>query len=64
MSVEVKQCLSCERPEETVPLIALHFKGDSHWICPQCLPQLIHAPHKLAGKLPGADTMIGSEHHH
>ncbi|MGA3246171.1 MAG: hypothetical protein ABSE41_16260 [Bacteroidota bacterium] len=64
MSTEPKQCLNCAETEESVPLVTLQFKGATHWICPQCLPQLIHTPQKLAGKLPGAETMSGSEHHH
>jgi len=64
VSTELKQCLNCAKTEESVPLVALQFKGSSRWICPQCLPQLIHAPHKLAGKLPGTESMSGSEHHH
>ncbi len=46
-------CLSCGRSEAEVPLLALRFNGDSAWICSQCLPVLIHNPHRLTDKLQG-----------
>jgi hypothetical protein len=61
---ESKKCLSCERSEQEVPLVTLQFMGSNTWICPQCLPTLIHAPQKLAGKLPGAESMAGAQHKH
>jgi hypothetical protein len=64
MSVEAKQCLNCRRTDEAVPLITLQFMGGTVWMCPQCLPILIHSPQKLTGKLPGAETMDGSKHGH
>jgi hypothetical protein len=36
------------------PLITLQFQGKELYICPQCLPTLIHKPHQLADKIPGA----------
>jgi hypothetical protein len=38
-------------------LVGLDFKGYSYWICPQHIPVLIHDPSKLAGLLPGAETL-------
>jgi hypothetical protein len=64
MSPKEKQCLQCDRTEHAVPLFALQYRGGTVWICPQCLPMLIHSPHKLAGKLPGAESMDASEHTH
>ena len=46
-------CLNCERNEEQIPLLALRFHGEQYYICPQCLPLLIHKPEKLSKKLPG-----------
>jgi hypothetical protein len=41
------------------------FKGETKYICPQCLPVLIHKPANLAGKLPGAENFgAPAEHHH
>lgn len=57
-------CLYCERTNEEAPLIALHYRGEPLWICAQHLPILIHQPHKLADKLPGAETLDASEEHH
>jgi len=58
-------CLNCNRTEQHIPLLALIFKGDSKYICPQCLPVLIHKPASLAGKLSGAENFgPPAEHHH
>ena len=61
---EPRKCLSCEKSEHQVPLVTLQFMGNNMWICPQCLPTLIHAPQKLAGKLPGAESLSGAQHGH
>ena len=50
-----KVCLNCGRTEEQVPLLHLSFKGETEFICPQCLPVLIHKTHLLAEKLPGIE---------
>lgn len=50
-----KQCLNCERSEKDIPLMSLAYRDDIFFICPQCLPVLIHKPQNLAGKLEGAD---------
>ncbi|MCU0411204.1 MAG: hypothetical protein MUF82_01545 [Bacteroidetes bacterium] len=56
-------CLSCSRPESETPLIALRYAGSEAWICSQCLPTLIHAPQKLAGKLANAEQIKPAPHH-
>jgi hypothetical protein len=53
----MKQCLSCNRTEAEVPLVTLVYREESLFICPQCLPVLIHKPQNLVGKLEGADRM-------
>ena len=52
---EIK-CLNCERTDDKVPLLHLTFKGEVKYICPQCLPTLIHKSHLLGDKLPGMET--------
>jgi hypothetical protein len=64
MSTESNQCLNCGESEQVVPLVTLQFRGARIWMCPQCLPILIHSPQKLAGKLPGAESLDGSRHGH
>lgn len=51
----MKVCLNCERSEEKTPLLVLTFKGESKYICAQCLPVLIHKTHLLAEKFPGME---------
>ncbi len=41
-------CLRCGAHDRTVPLVALRYHGSALWICPQCLPTLIHRPEELA----------------
>jgi hypothetical protein len=64
MSVELSKCLSCGKTENQFPLVQLRFKGITQWICPQCLPALIHKPGAIAAKLPGAEIPITDPHHH
>jgi len=49
-------CISCERPENVVPLVSITFAKNATWICTQCLPTLIHDPNKLTGKFENMDT--------
>jgi hypothetical protein len=53
----MKICLNCNRSENETPLINLTFHGKTWFICPQCLPALIHKPHTLAGKLEGVESI-------
>ncbi len=46
-------CLNCGASEQEKPLIPLKFQGKDLYICPQCLPILIHKPYELADKIPG-----------
>ena len=53
----VKNCLVCGRSDDESPLIALAYRGEQLWICPQHMPQLIHHPQQLVGTLPGAENL-------
>lgn len=48
-------CLNCNANEQEKPLLTIKFQGDEIYICPQCLPVLIHKTHLLAEKLPGIE---------
>ena len=48
---ETCHCLSCDRTEKETPLITLRLAGSQTWICPQCLPVLIHHADQLEDKL-------------
>ena len=45
-------CLNCGTSEQDRPLLTLKFQGEEFYICPQCLPILIHKPYELADKFP------------
>ncbi|GAB4539288.1 MAG: hypothetical protein Fur002_04160 [Anaerolineales bacterium] len=47
-----KFCINCNRTEQEYPLLTLTFQGKDFYICPQCLPNLIHKPQTLVGKIP------------
>lgn len=56
------ECLNCKRSSEQVPLIRLQYTGSEHWICPQCLPILIHKPERLAAVAGDWTKYGGAEH--
>lgn len=64
MSAEPKtaRCVSCERTVEEVPLLTMTHRHGAAYICPQCLPILIHQPQQLLSKLPGAEALQPHEH--
>ena len=64
MSAEKKtaRCVSCERSVEEVPLLNLTHRNGTNYICPQCLPILIHKPQQLLSILPGAEALQPHEH--
>lgn len=59
-----KICLNCGKNSNEIPLLSLEFRGGVYYLCPQCLPVMIHKPQNLAGKLPGAEgfTSAPSDH--
>jgi hypothetical protein len=57
-----KSCLNCNRTDERVPLLHLTFKNETKYICPQCLPVLIHKIHLIADKLPGVEIAPDAAH--
>jgi hypothetical protein len=59
-----KTCLNCGRSSDQAPLLTLDFRGETYYLCPQCLPVMIHKPQNLVGKLPGAETLLPANHDH
>jgi hypothetical protein len=55
-------CLNCNRTDQQIVLLTLTYKDETNYICPQCLPILIHKPQALADKLPGLDIRPPAEH--
>ena len=45
--MNIAQCVYCERTVEDVPLLNLTHRHGTAYICPQCLPILIHQPQQL-----------------
>lgn len=59
-----KKCLNCERTENEIPLMTLAYREETLFICPQCLPVMIHKPRNLSGKLVGADKFPAVDPEH
>lgn len=55
-------CVNCARRVEEVPLLMLVHRAGTSYICPQCLPILIHQPQDLVAKLPGTESLQPHEH--
>ncbi len=61
-STQKPECLVCRRTSQDTPLLALTYRDGSFHICPQHLPILIHDPHQLIGRLPGAEKLSPADH--
>jgi hypothetical protein len=60
-----KVCLNCGLSEQQKPLLTIKYQHNEIYICPQCLPVLIHKPASLAEVLPGSENFgPPAEHHH
>ncbi len=57
-------CLNCGSSEMERPLLTLRFQEKNVYICPQCMPILIHQPQELAEKLPGIKPWGPADHDH
>ncbi|MGA7613847.1 MAG: hypothetical protein WBX15_01585 [Thermoanaerobaculia bacterium] len=57
-----RTCIACDRDSTSVPLITFEFRGETHSICSQHLPILIHDPAQLTGRLHGAEQLEPSLH--
>ncbi len=55
-------CVNCGRSVDEVPLLVVAQRDGTSYICPQCLPVLIHQPQQLVDKLPGAGALQPHEH--
>ena len=62
--VRKKECISCGKASDEVPLVTLDYRGSTFWICPQHFPVLIHRPHDLIGLVPGADKFRPADIEH
>ena len=58
-------CLNCGASEQEKPLLTLKFQGRELYMCPQCMPILIHKSQQLADKIPGFQPSdSASDHEH
>lgn len=53
--MEQKQCFNCKAKESEIPVVNMRFKGKELWICPRCIPNLIHEPQIVQDNLDAAN---------
>ena len=53
--MEHKNCFNCNNSEEIIPLLKMSYKNKELWICPGCIPHLIHEPHIVQDSLKKAE---------
>ena len=58
------KCIRCEKTDLEIPLLQMWYQGREIFICPQCLPVLIHKPSQLADKLPDLRDVQPPQHEH
>jgi hypothetical protein len=56
-NIQELRCVNCERTVDQVPLLSILHRDGAAYICPQCLPILIHKPQALSGKLGGVEAL-------
>jgi len=49
--MDKEKCFNCGAEEDQIPLVNLRFDTKQIWICPQCIPNLIHNPHLVDDRL-------------
>ena len=57
-----EKCLNYELNDDKKPLLAIRYQNEQLFICPQCLPILIHKPSNLAEKIQCVQKIQPSEH--
>lgn len=60
----METCIKCKKNEEEIPLLQMRFDARQVFICPQCLPVLIHKPAELGDVLPGLENIKPPKHEH
>jgi hypothetical protein len=58
------KCLKCQKRDQETPLLQMWFQSREVYICPHCLPELIHKPAAFAQELPGVEKIEPPKHEH
>jgi len=48
-----KACIVCKATSDEMPILNFEYKGETHYICSQHIPILIHKAQALQDILPG-----------
>ena len=49
--MESRKCFNCQTSEQDSPVVNLRYKGKELWICPRCIPNMIHEPQIVQASL-------------
>lgn len=49
--MEDKKCFNCQASEQDSPVVNLRYRGKELWICPRCIPNMIHEPQIVQASL-------------
>jgi hypothetical protein len=60
----IATCLNCGSSEMDRPLLTLRFQEKEVYICPECMPIMIHKPAQLVEKLPELKPWGPANHDH
>ena len=53
--MEDKKCFNCKTPESEVPVVNMRYKNKELWVCPRCIPSMIHEPQLVEQSLTEAE---------
>lgn len=54
--MEDKRCFNCDKTESDIPVLNMKYKQNELWVCPQCIPNLIHNPDVVQSKLSNTEN--------
>jgi len=54
--MEHKICFNCQTSEQHVPVVRMSYKGKELWVCPRCIPSMIHEPQIVQSALKEAEN--------
>jgi predicted Zn-ribbon and HTH transcriptional regulator len=58
IKMENKICFNCGKTDEQIPVLEMQYKKNQLWVCPQCIPNLIHNPDVVQDKLQEAEKKV------
>ncbi len=54
MTDQPAACFNCGNQDKQLPLVHVQYKGEQFYVCPGCMPSLIHRSESVADKIEAA----------